>query len=40
MQDNPKSNDPFSWTYLLAAIGVLAVLPLMHVVIGWFIFYL
>jgi hypothetical protein len=40
MQDDNSSQDPFNWGYLLAAVGVLVALPLMHVIVGWFVFYL
>jgi hypothetical protein len=40
MQDDNSSHDPFNWGYLIAALGVLLALPLMHVILGWFVFYL
>ncbi|WP_299073978.1 hypothetical protein [uncultured Paraglaciecola sp.] len=40
MQDENMSNDPFSWGYLLAGLGVLLALPLMPTIAGWFVFYL
>jgi hypothetical protein len=40
MQDDNSLHDPFNWGYLLAALGVLLALPLMHVILGWFVFYL
>ena len=40
MQDDNSPNDPFNWGYLIAAVGTLVALPLMHVILGWFVFYL
>lgn len=40
MQDELAPHDPFNWTYLIAALAVLLALPLMHVVLGWIVFYL
>ena len=40
MQDDNSPHDPFNWGYLIAALGVLLALPLMHVILGWFVFYL
>jgi hypothetical protein len=40
MQDDNSLHDPFSWGYVIAALGVLLALPLMHVILGWFVFYL
>lgn len=40
MQDDDSSYDPFNWGYLIAALGVLLALPLMHVILGWLVFYL
>ncbi|MGS2721838.1 hypothetical protein [Paraglaciecola aestuariivivens] len=40
MQDNNSLQDPFNWGYFFAAVGVLLALPLMHVILGWFVFYL
>ena len=40
MQDDDSSHDPFNLGYLLAALGVMLALPLMHVIFGWFVFYL
>jgi hypothetical protein len=40
MQDDNSTHDPFNWGYVIAALGVLLALPLMHVILGWFVFYL
>jgi len=40
MQDDNSPHDPFNWVYLITALGVLLALPLMHVILGWFVFYL
>ena len=40
MQDEQEFKDPFNFTYFLIAEGLLVALPLMHAVIGWFVFYL
>lgn len=40
MQDNNAEKDPFSWKYVLIGFVVLLALPLMHVILGWFAFYL
>jgi hypothetical protein len=40
MQDDHSVNEPFNWIYFFAALGLLVALPLMHVIIGWFKFYL
>ncbi len=40
MQDENCPQDPFNWVYLIVAIGTLLALPLMHVILGWFVFYL
>ncbi|GAC15011.1 hypothetical protein [Aliiglaciecola lipolytica] len=40
MQEQSPTKDPFNWTYLLVGLGVLLALPLMHVFLGWFAFYL
>lgn len=40
MQDDSQFKDPFNWGYVFAAVGVLLALPLMHVILGWFVFYL
>lgn len=40
MQDDHSSQDPFNWGYVFAAVGILVALPLMHVILGWFVFYL
>jgi hypothetical protein len=40
VQDDNSSHDPFSWGYLFTALGVLLALPLMYVILGWFVFYL
>lgn len=37
--DNEELRDPFNFSYLLAALVVLLALPLMHIIIGWKIFY-
>ncbi|MFT4807890.1 MAG: hypothetical protein ACI9LX_001213 [Paraglaciecola sp.] len=40
MQEDNSSHDPFNWGYLIIALGVLLALPLMFVIVGWFVFYL
>ncbi len=40
MQDDKSLQDPFNWRYFLAAVGTMLALPLMHVILGWFVFYL
>ena len=40
MQEENGMQDPFNWTYFFAAVGVLVALPLMHIIIGWLVFYL
>ena len=40
MQEEQGLQDPFNWVYFFAAVGLLVSLPLMHVIIGWFTFYL
>ncbi|MFQ3235610.1 MAG: hypothetical protein ACI9C4_001172 [Paraglaciecola sp.] len=40
MQKNDGSHDPFNMGYLVAALVTLLALPLMHVILGWFVFYL
>ena len=43
MQQNENKlapHDPFNLTYLLVALVVLLALPLMHVILGWFTFYI
>jgi hypothetical protein len=39
-QQNESLNDPFSFGYLLAILVTLLALPLMHVILGWLVFYL
>lgn len=39
MQDDNCPHDPFNWGYVLAGVAFLA-LPLLHVILGWFVFYL
>ena len=40
MQNEDTPLDPFNWTYFLVALAVLVALPLMHVILGWFAFFL
>lgn len=40
MQEDQGLQDPFNWGYFFAAVLLLVSLPLMHVIIGWFKFYL
>lgn len=40
MQEPSESYDPFNWTYFLATVGVMVAIPLLHVILGWFTFYL
>lgn len=40
MQNEETVYDPFNWTYFLVALVVLVSIPLMHVILGWFAFYL
>ncbi|WP_255456464.1 hypothetical protein [Paraglaciecola sp. L3A3] len=40
MHDEKEFKDPFSFTHFLIAVGLLVALPLMHVVIGWFVYYI
>jgi len=40
LQHDNSSNDPFNWSYLFGAVAVLLALPLMHVILGWLVFYL
>lgn len=40
MQHESGTQDPFNWKYFFAAVAMLVALPLMHVIIGWFTFYL
>jgi hypothetical protein len=40
MQNNDVSHDPFNMWYLVAALVTLLALPLMHVILGWFVYYI
>ena len=40
MQQDNLSHDPFNWGYLFAALGVLLALPLLPIILSWFVFYL
>jgi hypothetical protein len=40
MQNDVNSHDPFNWGYLIAALVILLALPLMHVILGWTVFFL
>lgn len=40
MQEQELEKDPYSWTYFLVTLVVLLAFPLMHVILGWFAFYL
>lgn len=40
MQEPTAAKDPFNWTYFLIAVGILVAVPLSHVIMGWFVFYL
>ncbi|MDU0354834.1 hypothetical protein RS130_13710 [Paraglaciecola aquimarina] len=40
MQEDENYQDPFNWYYFFAAVAVLVALPLMHPIIGWFVYYL
>lgn len=40
MQNEETVQDPFNWTYLLISLVVLVAIPLMHVILGWFVYYL
>jgi hypothetical protein len=40
MQNEVESHDPFNWTYLFIALIVLLALPLMHVFLGWMVYFL
>lgn len=39
-ENNLASHDPFNAKYLLIALVVLLALPMMHVILGWFTFYI
>ena len=39
-KNNLAPHDPFNFKYLLAALAVLIALPMMHVILGWFTFYI
>lgn len=40
MQEQQGQIDPFNWTYFIVAIVTLLAIPLMHVFLGWFVYYL
>lgn len=40
MQNDVESHDPFNWTYLIVALITLLALPMMHVFLGWIVYYL
>jgi hypothetical protein len=40
MEDDNSLLDPFNWGYLIVALVVLLAFPLLHVILGWFVFYL
>ncbi len=40
MTDHNVEKDPFNWGYVLLALVVLLTLPLMHVFLAWFVYYL
>jgi hypothetical protein len=40
MQESSAAKDPFNWAYFLIAVGVLVAIPLSHVIVAWFIYYL
>lgn len=40
MQQNTSLKDPFNFKYLLAVLVTLLALPLMHPILGWFVYYL
>jgi hypothetical protein len=40
MENEQGSHDPFSWGYVFVALAVALALPLMHVILAWFVFYL
>ncbi|WP_277603529.1 hypothetical protein [Bowmanella dokdonensis] len=40
MQQDQQLQDPFNVKYLLAALVTLVALPLLHVICGWFVYYL
>ncbi|GGO72294.1 hypothetical protein [Bowmanella pacifica] len=40
MHHDENFKDPFNVKYLLAALVTAVALPLLHVVLGWFVYYL
>lgn len=40
MQQEEGIQDPFNWGYFFAAIAILVAIPLMHVILAWFVYYL
>lgn len=39
MHHDENTADPFNWTYFFAALVTLLALPLMHVILGWMVFF-
>lgn len=39
-EHNLAPHDPFNFKYLLVALVVLLALPMMHIILGWFTFYI
>ncbi|MDM7860246.1 hypothetical protein QTP81_06535 [Alteromonas sp. ASW11-36] len=39
MADNSEFKEVYNWWYFLAALGTLVALPLMHIVLGWIVFF-
>lgn len=40
MQHENEVKDPFSWSYVLAALVVLLAFPLLNAIVGWFVYYI
>lgn len=39
MADNSEFKEVYNWQYFFLALGVLVMIPLMHIVLGWYVFY-
>jgi hypothetical protein len=39
MASNSDFKEVYNWWYFLAALGVLLLFPLMHIGLGWYVFF-
>lgn len=39
MQQDDSVQDPFNWSYFFAILAVLVTIPLMHVILGWMVYF-